>query len=480
MQALVSAIVSAVQYMIDFGAAVFVPVVLLILGLIVGLKFNKSFRSAITMGVAFTGMTLVINSLFYVQIAPAATAMVERLGLELDMLDIGWTPAAAIAWAWPAATGFILVQIVINLIFLALGWTKTLNVDMWNVWVKAYLGALTVAITGSFPLALLFAAIMIIGELKLADWTAYMVQDYVKVPGITVTHSTVYGLLIAAPINALLDRIPGLSKLDADPAGLRERFGLFGESIILGFIIGLLFGLLAGYSIQAILSLGVATATALVLLPMMARLFMEALAPISEAAGEFMKKRFPGREVYIGLDWPILAGNPATYAVGILSIPLIIGLMFVLPGNRTLVFGSIADWAWMVSMIGVLAGGNIIRMLIITVVAAAPMYLLTATYFGPAITQVARNLAFEMPESAATITWFGTSPINLFLVKIGELNWQSAIWLAVLVALTWFAWRYLGKLNEEAKGRVEETFGPAVVQGATEVVEAPRPAVAGR
>ncbi len=444
---------AVVQYILGFGAAVFIPVVIFILGLIFRLKPSSAFRSAILMGVAFTGMSLVIGGLFYTSVAPAATEMVSRLGLHLNILDIGWTPAAAIAWAWPAAASMFAVQIVINLVMLALKLTSTLNVDMWNVWQKAFCAAIVVAITHNYIIAYVVAGVWIIAELKFGDWSAYMVHEYVGVPGVSIPHSASLILMIAGPLDDILSRIPGLDKVKFDPKVLREKFGIFGESMILGLIIGILIGILAGYNFQQILTLGISTATALMLAPMMARLFMEALAPISEAAGDFMKARFPGREVFIGLDWPILAGNPATYAVGILCIPLLILFSVALPGNHTLVFGAIADWAWMVSVIGVITGGNILRMLIISLF-AIPAYFYTASYFGPAITEVAKASAFAMPENATIITWFGTTPFFMFLMKIIEFKWTSIIWAVALVGLVFWAWKYLTKINNAAKARL--------------------------
>lgn len=445
---------AVVQYILGFGAAVFIPVVIFILGLVFRLKPSSAFRSAILMGVAFTGMSLVISGLFYTSVAPAATAMVSRLGLHLNILDIGWTPAAAIAWAWPAAASMFAVQILINLIMLALKLTSTLNVDMWNVWQKAFCAGIVVAITGSYVIAYIVSVIWIIAELKFGDWSAYMVHEYVGVPGVSIPHSASLILMIAGPLDDILSRIPGLDKVKLDPKMLREKFGIFGESMILGLIIGIIIGILAGYTFQQILTLGISTATALMLAPMMARLFMEALAPISEAAGDFMKARFPGREVFIGLDWPILAGNPATYAVGILCIPLLILFSVALPGNHTLIFGAIADWAWMVSVIGVITGGNILRMLIISLF-AIPAYFYTATYFGPAITEVAKASAFAMPENATIITWFGTTPFFMFLMKIVEFKWTSILWGVALVGLVFWAWKYLTKINQAAKDRLE-------------------------
>ena len=41
------------QGLLDLGAAVFLPIVLFIIGLIVGMKPGKAFSSALTLGVAF-------------------------------------------------------------------------------------------------------------------------------------------------------------------------------------------------------------------------------------------------------------------------------------------------------------------------------------------------------------------------------------------------------------------------------------------
>lgn len=447
------AVLNVIQWILNLGAAVFLPIIIFILGLVVRLKPVKAFRAALLFGVAFTGMLLVIVSLFYADIAPAASAMVDRFGLSLDTLDIGWTPAAAIAWAWPLAATMFGVQIAINLVMLALNWTKCLNVDMWNVWQKAFAGALIVAMFDNYFLAYLIASIWIVAELKFGDWISYQTHEYVNVPGITIPHSAVLGLAIAAPVDWVLTRIPGLDKIKTDPQGLRDRFGIFGEPMILGLLIGLLLGVGAGYNVQQTLTLGVKAATALVVLPMMARLFMEGLAPISEAAGEFMKQRFPGREVFIGLDWPILAGNPATYAVGILAIPIMLLLVMVLPGNQTLIFGSIADWAWMVSVVGVMVGGDIVRMLLISLV-LIPSYLYAATYFGPAITEVATQVGSAIPEGASTITWFGTTPFFWMLAMIAELNVMSVVWAAALVGLVFASWKILTKREVEAKARL--------------------------
>ncbi len=138
------------------------------------------------------------------------------------------------------------------------------------------------------------------------------------IPGIALPHSMALTAVVLAPLNRLLDFIPGVKDAEVDADSLKEKLGIFGENHVMGFIIGIFIALFAKYDFKSTVTLGVQAATALTLFPMVATLFMKALAPISDAAGEFMKSRFPGKEIYIGLDWPFLAG--ATRSMGNLYI----------------------------------------------------------------------------------------------------------------------------------------------------------------
>ena len=55
------ALASVFQGILNLGAAVFIPLVLLIIGLAVRLKPTKAFSAALTLGVALTGINLVIS-----------------------------------------------------------------------------------------------------------------------------------------------------------------------------------------------------------------------------------------------------------------------------------------------------------------------------------------------------------------------------------------------------------------------------------
>ncbi|WP_375791572.1 PTS transporter subunit IIC, partial [Escherichia coli] len=63
---------------------------------------------------------------------PGAQGMVERTGINLPVVDLGWPPLSAITWGSPIAPFVIPLTILINVAMLALNKTRTVDVDMWN------------------------------------------------------------------------------------------------------------------------------------------------------------------------------------------------------------------------------------------------------------------------------------------------------------------------------------------------------------
>lgn len=393
-----------INYILDLGPEVFLPLVMIIVGLIVRMKFPTAFSSGLTLGLAFLGMNVVIGFLFDT-VGPAAEAFVENTGLQLKALDLGWPPNAAIAWAWPYAFLMFPVQIIINLVMLALNKTNCLNLDLWNVWNKIFTAVIVAGITNNLAMGFIVAAIEVILELKNADLTQKQIQRMTGIPGIALPHAMALTAVVLAPLNRLLDFIPGIKNLDIDAESLKEKLGIFGENHVVGFIIGILIALFARYDLKSTLALGVQAATALTLFPMVSTLFMKALAPISEAAGEFMKKRFPGKELYIGLDWPFLAGHAEVWVTCILLVPVTLFMAVALPGNATLPFGGILNICFAATAL-IVCNRNLVRMLILGII-ATPLYLYVATAFAPHITNLARQVGTIDLLANQMITWNG-------------------------------------------------------------------------
>ena len=164
-----------VQYILGFGAAVFVPLIMLIVGLICKMKFSDAFVAALTLGIGLAAPT----------------------GISLPGTDVGWPALSAIAWAWPLGILCFPLLIVINLVMLAFKWTNVLNVDLWNAWTKlctcviTYFLCISAGMSEPVAVALGFlaAAIQIVLELKIGDAIQPTIEKITGIPGVTVPHA---------------------------------------------------------------------------------------------------------------------------------------------------------------------------------------------------------------------------------------------------------------------------------------------------
>lgn len=89
------ALSNIVNFFLGLGAAIFVPIIIIIAGLIVKMKLKDAISAGITLGVAFTGMSMLI-SFMTDAISPAAQAMLENANIALPIVDGGWTTMSTI------------------------------------------------------------------------------------------------------------------------------------------------------------------------------------------------------------------------------------------------------------------------------------------------------------------------------------------------------------------------------------------------
>ena len=340
------------SYLTGLGSSVLLAIIIAILGLILGQKLGKAIISGLMIGVGFVGLGLVIGLLIG-SLAPATNALIEKTGLELTAIDVGWGVAAAIAFGTVVGALVIPVVFLLNIIYLALKITKTLNVDIWNFWHYAFTGSLVYLATGNnILLALIAACLHGTYSLLIADWTAKRVQEFFRLPGISIPQGwAVTSVPIILGLDWIMEKIPWLRDIDWDEKFIREKWGFWGQPIIMGALLGLLLGFLAYGFDKAALTLAIEMAAVMVLVPRIIAIFMEGLTPLSEAAREFMQKRFPGREFYIGLDSAILIGHPITIAAGIVLIPITLVLAAILPGNTVLPAADLAATAFFVALV---------------------------------------------------------------------------------------------------------------------------------
>lgn len=443
-----------INYILGLGSAIFVPLIILILGLVAGMKFKKAFMSAITLGIAFTGMSMVIGFMSNA-VSPASEALAKNTGINLPALDLGWTGAASITWSWSYAFVFFAVVLGVNFVMLLLNWTKTLNVDMWNVWGKALTAYLVYFISGSLLAGFATAIAQVILELKMGDMFQRHIEDLTGIPLVTVTHLMNISAVLLLPINVIMDKIPFFNKR-ADTKALKKKIGVFSENSVMGFIIGLGLGLAAAYGVSGSLNLAIQIATAMALFPMISKMFMQSLSQLADAMSEMMKKRFKDREVYIGLDWPVLAGRSEIWVTAILLVPVFIGYAIILPGNAVLPLAGIINYSIAVGGL-LLTGGNLVRMLIMGVI-SMPIYLYAATYLTPILTGLAdKTGAVEGIKKGQQITWSSIEgpEFRILFAEAFKGNILGIVGTIIFVAMFVWLYKYMSKAKVPSQ-RYEE------------------------
>ncbi|GHE12264.1 PTS galactitol transporter subunit IIC [Klenkia taihuensis] len=429
------------SYFNDVGAAVVLPILITVLAIVLGQKASRAARSGVLIGIGFIGVGLVIGLLF-AQVSPAAQALAQRFDVDLGIVDVGWPSSAAIAFGSTVGALIIPFCLVLNVVLLLVGLTRTFDIDLWNYWHFALSGALVAAVSDNLWLGLATAGVSMVITLALADWSAPLVQKYFQFPDISFPHATAAPYAVfAIPLNWLFDRTPGLRNLHADPLSIQKRFGVFGESMFLGLVIGLVLGL-AGYGFDdpradsiSILTLGINVAAIMLLLPRMVAILMEGLIPVSEAAREFLARKFPGKKFYIGLDAALAVGQPAVLATALLLVPITIVLAIALApvGNQVLPLVDLATIPFIIAIMVPIFRGNIVR----SVIGGALVIgggLFIATAISGTFTQVATDSGFTNEQGASRISSLvdGANPLTGLLTWLGSMGAVGVLVGAVL------------------------------------------------
>lgn len=430
------------------GSTVVMPIIIALIGIAMGAGVGKSIRGGLMVGVGLMGLSLSTGLMG--TMAEAVASMSARFGLSLSTIDIGWPAAAAIGNATTVGTIIIPVCLAVNIVLLLVGATQTADIDIWNYWHFAFTGSLIACVTGNLALGLIGAICNEVIVLVLGDITAPLAEESLGMPGVSIPHGfTAAYVPFALILNWVIEKIPGLNKVDFTLDGLQEKIGVFGEPIIVGFVLGLVIAILGGYNVSAALNCAVTMAATMVLIPRMASLLMEGLMPISDAAGSFIDKHFSGRgKIYIGLDSAVGVGHPMTIALGLLCVPIIVLLAAVLPGNTVIPAVDLSVLPYVFVLVLPVCKGNGFRSLVVGLICCV-LGLYIATDLAAPITAVANDIGFDM-GGATSISSIcdGANPLTWALFKLSSFGVASiGIFAAIAIGLAAYNFIRIKKAN---------------------------------
>ena len=415
---------NAVRYILNINAVVLLPFMIFGLGLIFRMKAGQALKAGLMVGIGFQGLKLVV-SFMTTTLAPVV-AYYQGAGEGFTIVDVGWQTLAAAAWATPFAALVVPLGFILNIILLKVKFTKTLNVGIWDYWHILTISAIAYVIFDSYILGIVIALLLSVITEKMGDIVAKPWQEYFGFEGTTgaiVFHSTTM-LPIYWGVNWIIDKIPGIRKIDINIEKIAQKYGILGDPAVIGLLVGALMGIMTKQDIPTILSIAVGISAVMILTGRMVSVMMTGLTQFSNGAREWANKFLgEGEEIYLGMDYALGQGDNAAISAGILMIPITVFLGLILPGNKFFPITLLANLIVYTCVGAMATKGNIFRLVIGSTVLV--IFLLYAqTFMAPLVTDMMVWAGIDIGGSMVT----AGGSANFFAVLLGIVGKLMGKW----------------------------------------------------
>lgn len=243
------------------------------------------------------------------------------------------------------------------------------NVDIWNIWYMIFIGVMLYIVIGLYWIGIFGVVVYVVFVYKLGDWFVKDICDFFGFEGIVILYgSLVYLGLVVVFVDIIIDKIFGFNCIYFSVDDIQKCFGFFGELVIVGFVMGLVIGVLVGYDLKGIFQLVVKIVVVMLLMFWVIKLIMDGFILIVKQVCKCLQVKFGGQEFLIGFDLVLLFGYILVVLVSLIFILLIIFIVVVVSGNQVLLFGDLVIIGFFVVMVVVVYQGNLFCMLIFGVI----------------------------------------------------------------------------------------------------------------
>lgn len=334
---------SAVNWYGALPSAVMIAIGIFLVAIIVGrLKPLEALKASIYVGGGMIGINTMTN-MFAGAVAPVLSTVVTNLGLNLDVLDLGiGSMQASVTFPMNFYAILLPIGLAVNLVMIFTKLTDTFDVDIFNYFVWSLSSGFVMALTGSLPFAIAAFIITEIVCLKLADITQPAIEEAYGLVGVSIPHgNAVVFAPIGMAVNAVIEKIPALAKIDWSTDFIEQKFGGLVRPSTIGFVVGIGFGIAGGLDFGGTVNLAITVAAFMIIFPKVLGTLIEGVQPVADGMREVTEKKL-NRDLHIGLDAAVLVGMPDVMATGILLTPVTLLLAFILPGNRVVPMADLA------------------------------------------------------------------------------------------------------------------------------------------
>ncbi|HGD4402398.1 TPA: PTS transporter subunit IIC [Streptococcus agalactiae] len=351
-----------------FGAATVVPAMIFIVSLFLKVNPRRAFFSALRAGVGLTGFGWIISA-FAPMVTKYIQQMVKTTGLHLPIVDIGWQAGSLTAFSSEIGLSFFVFGLLIELGLFLLGITRVfVPSNLWNNFGYMIWGTMAYAATGNFILSFAFMVFVLLYSLVMSEVLADRWSEYYGVKNATINSIHNIETLIPALILDPLWNLLGVNKVKLNPESLKTKLGIFGEPMTLGFILGVIIGVLGS---------------------------LRNLASIDTWGGIL------GFAVDDGVGF----GEPATIIAGLILVPIMVVISLILPGNEALPVVDLIAIPFMIEAMIAVSKGNILKAILNGIIWFS-LGLYAASALGPIYTEAVKHFGTALPAGVTLIMSF--------------------------------------------------------------------------
>lgn len=456
-----------------FGATVIVPIMIFIIALFLKVKPKKAMMCGFYAGVGLTGFSWIINE-FTPIVTKIVRQMVNNTGIKLPVVDIGWQAGSLASFGSPVGLTFFVFGLIAEFILFAVGVTKVfMPSNLWNNFGFMIWGTLAFYVTHNWWISLGLSFFMLLYTLLLAEVQADRWSSYYKIENTTVCAAQNIVQTVPAILLDPLWNLLGFNKANLTPAAFKNKFGVFGEPTTLGAILGIVIGVLGNIkdltTIKAwgqILQFAVQLSAVMTIFPLVTNVFSKAFTPLAKQIDKERKQsknQKPEADLvhdkkrwFLAVDDGVGYGESATIISGIILIPIMVVIAFLLPGNKTLPVVDLISLPFMVESIVAITDGNILKVIANGIVWFS-LGLYAASWLGSIYTGAISQYGATIPAGIVLVTSFNlmARPLNalVFAAFISQNPFWISLCIIVYLALLFILrkyrpqiWTYLNKM----------------------------------
>lgn len=427
-------------------------------------------------GIGLTGFSWIINQ-FTLIVIKIVYKMVNNTGIKSPIVDIGWEAGAVASFGSAIGLTFFIFGLLVEIILFATRITKVfMPSNLWNNFVFMLWGSLAFYVTHDWWLSLGLSFFMLLYTLLFAEIQADRWSTYYKSKNITVCSAqNIVQTIPAILLDPLWNRL-GFNRTTLTPTTLKHKLGIFGESPILGAALGLFISLIANIkelnqvsAWEQIFQFTIQLSAVITIFPLIATVFNMAFTPLAEQIDKSRKQKQKsnlGIEInpihdkkrwFLAVDDSVGYGESATIISGIVLIPIMLILAFLLPGNKTLPIVDLVFLPFMVESIVAITNGNILKVIATSIVWFS-LGLYTASWLGPIYTYAIAHYGVTIPAGVILVTSFSlmAQPFNALIFTAFISRNPFWISLCIIIYLTSLLilrryrpqiWTYLNKMT---------------------------------